>query len=91
MHPMGKDISYWESGLWIWPALIINGGAGGVSAYVAIEINGKIPPSLLKWVEPLCRLISFVELLCTYVGFRYLLPVRSCNKDLIWREIPICH
>ena len=35
------------------------------------------------------RLISFSELIGDYVGIRSRAPVMSCNKDLIWLEIPI--
>ena len=80
-----SDSINWASGIGIGGILASD---GEVVEFPSLEANAKMPP----WLEGLKsahRLISFFELLATYIGIRLRAPSRIDNKDLSWIEIPI--
>ena len=61
---------------------------GNIAQFSSLEANGRI----LHWLKGLKspnRLVSFFELLRTYVGIRLWAPSQLGNNDLTWLEIPI--
>ena len=60
----------------------------GIIRISPLDVKDKIPP-WLKGGMSLHRLISFFELLSTYVGVGLWKPDRLCNTDLMWLGIPI--
>ena len=76
--PFEKETINCDSGIGIGGILAIS---GKVVEFHTLEVNERIPPRL-KGLKPPHRLISFFELLSTYIGLRLRTPNRQENNDL---------
>ena len=77
----------WESGIGIDGILVVN---DIVAEFPSLEVNEPPPPlPRLKGLNSPRRLISFFELLGTYIAVRLWTPSRHGNKDLICLASPI--
>ena len=76
--PFGKETISWASGVGIGGILAIN---GKVVEFSSLEVNAKILP-WLNGLKSARRLISFFELLSTYIGLRLWTPNRLENNDI---------
>lgn len=83
--PLETDVINGESGVGIRGILVIN---GKLCEYDPMGTDDAIA-HWVKGVKSLHRLISFLELLCTYVGICLWTADRLCNTDLMRSAIPI--
>ena len=75
----------WNSAIGIGWILVIDGGDCGI----LLDRGERKIPHWLKGLKSPRSLISFFELLGTYVGIKLWTPSRIGNQDLTWLEIPI--
>ena len=79
----------WDYGVGIGGILVIDGDVVEFHQLEVGEKRGPHPSPWLKWLKSPLRLISFFELLGTYVGVRLWGPSRIGNQDLTWLGIPM--